>query len=65
MSTIKTVNVIHPSSATNNIVTDASGNVAVGGNISAAGIQTSRTTVTSPATTDDRAADIVAMGWDS
>jgi hypothetical protein len=33
MSTIKTVNVIHPSGVTNNIVTDDSGNVAVGGNL--------------------------------
>jgi len=30
MSTLKTINVIHPSSAVNNIVNDASGNVAVG-----------------------------------
>lgn len=38
MSTIKTVNVIHPSGVTNNIVTDASGNVAVGGALTVAGV---------------------------
>jgi hypothetical protein len=32
MSTLKTVTILHPSSAVNNIVNDASGNVAVGGN---------------------------------
>jgi hypothetical protein len=31
MSTVKAINVAHPSSATNNIVTDASGNVSIGG----------------------------------
>lgn len=30
MSTLKTINVIHPSGSTNNIVNDASGNVAIG-----------------------------------
>jgi hypothetical protein len=38
MSTIKTINVIHPSGVTNNIVTDASGNVAVGGALTVAGV---------------------------
>lgn len=33
MSTLKSVNVIHPSSATNNIVNDASGNVTAGANL--------------------------------
>jgi hypothetical protein len=37
MSTIKTINVTHPSSATNNIVTDASGNVSLGGTLTALG----------------------------
>ena len=37
MSTIKTINVAHPSSATNNIVTDASGNVSLGGTLTALG----------------------------
>jgi len=31
MSTLKTINVIHPSGSTNNIVNDASGNITVGG----------------------------------
>jgi hypothetical protein len=38
MSTIKTVNVIHPSGVTNNIVTDDSGNVAVGGALTVGGV---------------------------
>jgi hypothetical protein len=38
MSTIKSINVIHPSSAVNNIVNDASGNVAVGNNLTVAGL---------------------------
>ena len=33
MSTLKTVTILHPSSAVNNIVNDASGNVAVGGTL--------------------------------
>ena len=33
MSTLKSINVIHPSSAVNNIVNDASGNVAIGANL--------------------------------
>ena len=37
MSTLKSINVIHPSSATNNIVNDASGNVAIGNNLTVAG----------------------------
>ena len=37
MSTIKAINVAHPSSATNNIVTDASGNVSVGGALTVTG----------------------------
>jgi hypothetical protein len=44
MSTLKSINVIHPSSATNNIVNDASGNVAIGGALTSA-------TITSPAAT--------------
>jgi hypothetical protein len=40
MSTLKSINVIHPSSATNNIVNDASGNVAVGNNLTVAGTAT-------------------------
>jgi len=38
MSTIKAINVIHPSSTTNNIVTDDSGNVAVGGELTVGGV---------------------------
>ena len=37
MSTIKTINVQHPSSATINLVNDSSGNVAVGNNLTVAG----------------------------
>jgi len=37
MSTLKTITVVHPSSAVNNIVNDASGNVAVGNNLTVAG----------------------------
>ena len=36
MSTLKTINVIHPSGSTNNIVNDASGNVTIGGTVTAA-----------------------------
>ena len=40
MSTLKSINVIHPSGAVNNIVNDASGNVAVGNNLTVAGTLT-------------------------
>ena len=40
MSTLKSINIIHPSSATNNIVNDASGNVAIGNNLTVAGTGT-------------------------
>ena len=40
MSTLKTVTILHPSSAVNNIVNDASGNVAVGNNLTVAGSST-------------------------
>ena len=36
MSTLKTINVIHPSGSVNNIVNDASGNVTIGGTVTAA-----------------------------
>ena len=45
MSTLKSINVVHPSSAVNNIVNDASGNVAVGNNLTVAGDITSSSTV--------------------
>ena len=38
MSTLKTVTILHPSSAVNNIVNDASGNVALGGTLSVGGV---------------------------
>jgi hypothetical protein len=41
MSTLKAINVTHPSSATNNIVTDASGNVSIGGTLSIPGTSAS------------------------
>ena len=37
MSTAKVVTILHPSSAVNNIVNDASGNVALGNNLTVAG----------------------------
>jgi hypothetical protein len=37
MSTLKTINIIHPSGSTNNIVNDASGNITVGGNVTLSG----------------------------
>lgn len=40
MSTLKSINVIHPSSAVNNIVNDSSGNVTVGNNLTVAGTAT-------------------------
>jgi hypothetical protein len=40
MSTAKVVTILHPSSAVNNIVNDASGNVAVGNNLTVAGTST-------------------------
>lgn len=46
MSTIKTINVAHPSSATNNIVTDASGNVSVGGALTVTGTSSVGSTLT-------------------
>jgi len=45
MSTLKSINVIHPSGAVNNIVNDASGNVAIGNNLTVAGTVTSTGTV--------------------
>jgi hypothetical protein len=44
MSTLRTINVIHPSGSTTNIVNDNAGNVAVGGTLTAS-------TITSPAST--------------
>lgn len=38
MSTAKVVTILHPSSAVNNIVNDASGNVAVGGTLTVGGV---------------------------
>ena len=38
MSTLKTINVIHPSGTVNNIVNDANGNVAVGGTLTVGGV---------------------------
>ena len=44
MSTLKTINVIHPSGTTNNIVNDASGNVAVGGTLTSSTITSATAT---------------------
>ena len=46
MSTLKSVTIVHPSSAVNNIVNDASGNVAVGNNLTVAGTSTISGTLT-------------------
>jgi hypothetical protein len=40
MSTLKTINVIHPSGSTTNIVNDSSGNVTVGNNLTVTGTST-------------------------
>jgi len=48
MSTLKTINVIHPSGTTNNIVNDNLGNVAVGNNLTVVGTATFGSTVTAP-----------------
>ena len=40
MSTAKVITILHPSSAVNNIVNDASGNVALGNNLTVAGSST-------------------------
>jgi hypothetical protein len=45
MSTLKTINIIHPSGSTNNIVNDASGNVTVGNNLTVTGTFTGSTGV--------------------
>jgi hypothetical protein len=45
MSTLKTINIIHPSGSTNNIVNDASGNITVGNNITVTGTLTGSTGV--------------------
>ena len=37
MSTLKSINIIHPSGSTNNIVNDASGNITVGNNLTVTG----------------------------
>lgn len=54
MSTLKTINIVHPSGTINNIVNDASGNVTVGNNLTVAGTSTLTGNVT--------AAGTVAMG---
>ena len=54
MSTAKVVTIVHPSSAVNNLVNDASGNVAVGNNLTVAGTSTLTGNVTATGT--------VAMG---
>jgi len=51
MSTLKAINVVHPSSATNNIVNDASGNVTIGNNLSVTGAATFTGAVNVPSVT--------------
>jgi hypothetical protein len=50
MSTLKAINLVHPTSATNNIVLDASGNAAVGGNLTVTGAITGSGTLTTTGT---------------
>jgi len=45
MSTLKTINIIHPSGSTNNIVNDASGNITVGNGLTVTGTVTGSSTV--------------------
>jgi hypothetical protein len=40
MSTLKTINIIHPTGSTNNMVSDAGGNVSVGNNLTVTGNET-------------------------
>ena len=42
MSTAKVINIVHPSGSVTNIVNDASGNVAVGGTLTAADRKSTR-----------------------
>ena len=44
MSTLKTINVVHPSGTINNIVNDSSGNVTIGNNLTVTGTITSAST---------------------
>jgi len=60
MSTAKVVTILHPSSAVNNIVNDASGNVAVGNNLTVAGTSTLTGNVTAAGSIT--ATGTVAMG---
>ena len=60
MSTLKAINVQHPSASTTNIVNDASGNVAVGNNLTVAGTSTLTGNVT--AAGGITATGTVAMG---
>jgi hypothetical protein len=50
MSTLKVITAVHPSSATNNLVLDSSGNVTVGNNITATGTITGAGTLTTTGT---------------
>jgi len=50
MSTLKTINIIHPSGSTNNIVSDASGNITVGNNATIAGTLTATGAASSSST---------------
>ncbi|CAB4155900.1 hypothetical protein UFOVP1417_62 [uncultured Caudovirales phage] len=58
MSTAKVVTILHPSSAVNNIVNDASGNVALGNNLTVAGTAT----VTGNTTVAAYSETVVAIG---
>lgn len=60
MSTAKVVTVVHPSATVNNIVNDASGNVAVGNNLTVAGTSTLTGNVTAAGSIT--ATGTVAMG---
>ena len=64
MSTLKTINVIHPSGVVNNIVNDNAGNVAVGNNLTVAGATTLSSTlgVTGNTTVASYTETVVAIG---
>jgi hypothetical protein len=61
MSTLKSINVQHPSSATINIVNDSSGNVAVGNNLTVAGTSTLTGNVAASGTLTVGGAAVIAV----
>jgi len=58
MSTIKTINVIHPTGVTNNLVLDNSANVTTGAAVTAGTTITSGTTITAGSTVNDSKGEV-------